>query len=140
MKGPEKMNKHSPIKPPASLLERANELYDFGAALRGPAKDATPVEPPASPLLNPKLLKHRPLRLPRPLRHLLCRNPLCVRLLAVPNSASISIAMHCVPPIILIQKVQSQACLKNSASSNASFCWLRAAARVSMPLNMANAF
>jgi protein-tyrosine kinase len=29
------MNKHSPIKPQASLLERASELYDFGAALRG---------------------------------------------------------------------------------------------------------
>jgi protein-tyrosine kinase len=42
MKGPEKMNKHSPIKPPASLLERANELYDFGAALRGPAQQVPP--------------------------------------------------------------------------------------------------
>ncbi len=43
------MNKHTPIKPPASLLERANELYDFGAALRGPAQEATPVAQPASP-------------------------------------------------------------------------------------------
>lgn len=51
MKGPDKMNKHTPIKPPASLLERANEMYDFGAALRGPAKVAAPVEQPAPPTL-----------------------------------------------------------------------------------------
>jgi protein-tyrosine kinase len=45
MKGPDKMNKHSPIKPPASLLERANEIYDFGAALRGmPAPAPLPPE------------------------------------------------------------------------------------------------
>lgn len=31
------MNKHSPIKSSGSLLERASELYDFGAALRGGA-------------------------------------------------------------------------------------------------------
>lgn len=42
------MNKHSRIKPPASLLERANELYDFGAALRGPAKATAPAEPPVA--------------------------------------------------------------------------------------------
>ena len=36
----DKMNKHSSIKPPASLLERASELYDFGSALRGPAQPA----------------------------------------------------------------------------------------------------
>ncbi|MCF8707979.1 AAA family ATPase [Rhizorhapis sp. SPR117] len=29
------MNQHSPIKPPASLLERAAEIYDFNAILRG---------------------------------------------------------------------------------------------------------
>jgi protein-tyrosine kinase len=42
------MNKHSPMKPPASLLERANEMYDFGAALRGgsSAPIATPVADP----------------------------------------------------------------------------------------------
>ena len=55
MKGPDKMNKHTPIKPPASLLERANELYDFGAALRGPAKYATPVEQPiVQPVAEPE--------------------------------------------------------------------------------------
>jgi exopolysaccharide/PEP-CTERM locus tyrosine autokinase len=43
MKGPDKMNKHTPIKPPASLLERANELYDFGAALRGGAPAPAPI-------------------------------------------------------------------------------------------------
>jgi protein-tyrosine kinase len=42
------MNKHSPIKPPASLLERANEMYDFGAALRGP------VSPVAQPQFAPQ--------------------------------------------------------------------------------------
>lgn len=48
------MNKHSRIKPPASLLERANELYDFGAALRGPAKATAPAEPPvAEPVVVP---------------------------------------------------------------------------------------
>lgn len=61
MKGPEKMNKHSPIKPPASLLERANEIYDFGAALRGPAPAqpeaaGQPVAPPviAQPAIPPQ--------------------------------------------------------------------------------------
>ena len=29
------MNKHSSIKSAGSLLERASEMYDFGAALRG---------------------------------------------------------------------------------------------------------
>jgi protein-tyrosine kinase len=51
MTGDKKMNKHSPMKPPASLLERANEMYDFGAALRGgagapaPVADAVPMSP-----------------------------------------------------------------------------------------------
>lgn len=49
MKGPDKMNKHTPIKPPASLLERANELYDFGAALRGPAQPVAPEQPAIQP-------------------------------------------------------------------------------------------
>ena len=40
------MNNHSPIKPPASLLERASEIYDFRSALRSPeppAADSAPV-------------------------------------------------------------------------------------------------
>lgn len=44
MKGPDKMNKHSPIKPPASLLERASELYDFRSALRSPPPASEAVE------------------------------------------------------------------------------------------------
>ena len=40
------MNKHSPIKPRASLLERASEKYDFGAALRGGAGAPTPTPMP----------------------------------------------------------------------------------------------
>jgi protein-tyrosine kinase len=51
------MNKHSPMKPPASLLERANEIYDFGAALRGPppAPLAAP-EPAPSPVAQPEVV------------------------------------------------------------------------------------
>lgn len=74
MKGPDKMNKHTPIKPPASLLERANELYDFGAALRGgapvpapiveeksPAPEASrPAETPAIPAPAPAVLSPVP--------------------------------------------------------------------------------
>jgi protein-tyrosine kinase len=46
------MNKHSSIKSSGSLLERANELYDFGAALRGaPAIQVPPVvEPVTAPV------------------------------------------------------------------------------------------
>ncbi len=43
------MNKHTPIKPPASLLERANEMYDFGAALRGGSPVSAPVHDPVPP-------------------------------------------------------------------------------------------
>ena len=49
MKGPDKMNKHSSIKPPASLLERANELYDFRSALRAPIESA-----PEQPAIEPE--------------------------------------------------------------------------------------
>lgn len=49
MKGPDKMNKHSSIKPPASLLERANELYDFRSALRAPIESA-----PEQPAIDPE--------------------------------------------------------------------------------------
>lgn len=46
------MNKHSSIKSSGSLLERANELYDFGAALRGAPPIVVPpvVEPIAAPV------------------------------------------------------------------------------------------
>ena len=46
------MNKHSPMKPPASLLERANDLYDFGSALRGGAP-VLPVAPAVAPAVVP---------------------------------------------------------------------------------------
>lgn len=48
------MNKHSSIKSAGSLVERAAEMYDFGAALRGgsapvvPAEDAVAVIAPAA--------------------------------------------------------------------------------------------
>lgn len=47
------MNKHSPIKPPASLLERANEMYDFGAALRGPVAPQSQPQPQVAPQPDP---------------------------------------------------------------------------------------
>ena len=37
------MNKHSSIKSSGSLLERASEMYDFGAALRGGATGPAPI-------------------------------------------------------------------------------------------------
>lgn len=51
------MTKHSSIVPRGSLLERAADIYDFGAALRGRA--APPVEipddlPPAPPIYAPQ--------------------------------------------------------------------------------------
>jgi exopolysaccharide/PEP-CTERM locus tyrosine autokinase len=78
MTGDKKMNKHSPIKPPASLLERANAMYDFGAALRGganaplpapaPVADPVPAKPApvaAAPIAAP-VVKHLPMA-PAPL-------------------------------------------------------------------------
>jgi protein-tyrosine kinase len=52
MTGDKKMNKHTPMKPPASLLERANAMYDFGAALRG-GSTAPIAVPVADPLPAP---------------------------------------------------------------------------------------
>lgn len=56
------MNNHSPIKPPASLLERASEIYDFRSALRSPeppAADPAPVavepQPGAQHVAAPQL-------------------------------------------------------------------------------------
>lgn len=42
------MNKHSSIKPKESLLERAAELYDFGAAFRSTEGATPPVTPSAT--------------------------------------------------------------------------------------------
>lgn len=49
------MNKHSSIKSAGSLVERAAEMYDFGAALRPGAVPAAPaaVAPPASAFAAP---------------------------------------------------------------------------------------
>jgi protein-tyrosine kinase len=44
------MNKHSSIKTSGSLLERASELYDFGAALRTGGIPQSPATPEADPL------------------------------------------------------------------------------------------
>ncbi len=57
MSGDKKMNKHTPIKLPASLLERASEKYDFGAALRvgagAPERVADPVPAPPVAVAQP---------------------------------------------------------------------------------------
>ena len=59
MSGDKKMNKHTPIKLPASLLERASEKYDFGAALRvgagtpAPVAVADPVPVPPAAVAQP---------------------------------------------------------------------------------------
>jgi protein-tyrosine kinase len=47
------MNKHSSIKSSGSLVERAAEMYDFGAALRGNAAPVIPVEEPVAPVAAP---------------------------------------------------------------------------------------
>jgi exopolysaccharide/PEP-CTERM locus tyrosine autokinase len=50
------MNKHSSIKSSGSLLERASELYDFGAALRtggSPLKPAAPAQSAPAPVAAP---------------------------------------------------------------------------------------
>ena len=47
------MNKHSSIKSSGSLVERAAELYDFGAALRGNAAPVVPLAEPAVPAAAP---------------------------------------------------------------------------------------
>lgn len=49
------MNQHSPIKGRGSLIERATEIYDFNAALRGraaPAVDVSADLPPAPPVVE----------------------------------------------------------------------------------------
>lgn len=61
--------KHSPIKPPASLLERAAEIYDFGAALRGQAEHAPLPEPepsfaPARPAEPKPAIRPAPVKRP----------------------------------------------------------------------------
>ena len=61
MNGDKKMNKHSPIKLPASLLERASEKYDFGAALRVGAGAPAPV---AAPAPVPPVVVAQPLPVP----------------------------------------------------------------------------
>lgn len=47
------MNKHSSIKSSGSLVERAAEMYDFGAALRGNAAPVVPLAEPAVPAAAP---------------------------------------------------------------------------------------
>lgn len=43
------MNQHSPVRSKGSLLERAAEVYDFAAALRGKEAPPAPVSPPPAP-------------------------------------------------------------------------------------------
>lgn len=62
------MNKHSSIKSAGSLLERASEIYDFGAALRGGSAPAVPVAeadtapaPIATATVTPEPAAHMPM-------------------------------------------------------------------------------
>ncbi|KFL46690.1 putative exopolysaccharide biosynthesis protein [Sphingobium sp. ba1] len=52
VKEPGNMNQHSPIKG-GSLIERATEIYDFSAALRGRAAPAVEMPADAPPLVEP---------------------------------------------------------------------------------------
>jgi protein-tyrosine kinase len=54
-----KMNKHTPIKLPASLLERASEKYDFGAAFRVGAGTPVPM-PVADPIPAAPVVAEQP--------------------------------------------------------------------------------
>ncbi len=47
------MNKHSSIKSSGSLVERAAEMYDFGAALRGNSAPVVPAVDPVAPVSAP---------------------------------------------------------------------------------------
>ena len=47
------MSKHAPIKPEPTLLERAAEIYDFGAALRRQEVAAAPSPRPTAPAYTP---------------------------------------------------------------------------------------
>ncbi len=58
------MNKHSSIKSAGSLLERASELYDFGAALRGGAAN-----PPVPPVEGPPVIVAPAPVTPQPVVH-----------------------------------------------------------------------
>ncbi|MBC8160616.1 MAG: Obg family GTPase CgtA [Roseiflexaceae bacterium] len=59
------MNKHSSIKSAGSLLERASEMYDFGAALRGGpvpvAPEVAPEPTPAPSVEQPVAAPHMPM-------------------------------------------------------------------------------
>lgn len=62
------MNKHSSIKSSGSLVERAAEMYDFGAALRGNSAPVIPVEdvvPPVAAPVSPAPMSYAPAMQPR---------------------------------------------------------------------------
>lgn len=55
------MTRHGPVKPGASLLERASELYDFHAAFRGNTDAASMAAPhPPSPAVRPRVSAVQP--------------------------------------------------------------------------------
>lgn len=54
------MNKHSSIKSSGSLLERASEMYDFGAALRGGCTTAPASPTETAPVSTPALVVAEP--------------------------------------------------------------------------------
>jgi protein-tyrosine kinase len=50
------MNKHSSIKSSGSLLERASEIYDFGAIMRSGGAPVAPVTQPETPPVAPPVM------------------------------------------------------------------------------------
>ncbi|HEV7233297.1 MAG TPA: AAA family ATPase [Sphingorhabdus sp.] len=62
------MNKHTPIKQSGSLVERAAELYDFGAALRGTSAPVVPAEIPTAPAAAAAPVVTAPAPRPTPVR------------------------------------------------------------------------
>ncbi len=95
MTGKDKMNKHSPIKPPQSLLERANDLYDFGSALRGPppaplATPAPPVAPQPAPV-QPAAVQPVPVQAAE-------QSPVAVPAAAMPAPAVAAAPINRAPP------------------------------------------
>jgi protein-tyrosine kinase len=75
------MNKHSSIKSSGSLLERASEMYDFGAALRGGPAPVVP-EVVEQPVAEPAIVAEPPAPAPTIQRTPSVSQPMAARPLA----------------------------------------------------------
>jgi protein-tyrosine kinase len=85
------MNKHSPMKPPASLLERANAMYDFGAALRGGS--TAPIHTPAPDVVQNASVAPSPAPAPAP-----SPAPVAAAVAARPVAAPLPVPAAAPPP------------------------------------------